>query len=260
MNTDNDITQGYDDLIFENRNKTYGAYSIRREYDSNLSKGTFASFLFVACLFGVAYGAMMLRNDLDAAPIGPTCHLPSPPPTIIRDQQVKEVEPPRVKGNADLPPLVTDKPVADPPPAETQTTASNGNEDGPPVEIDPGIVVASGAAVPTIVAQPQTLDIAQVMPVFEGGTKALYKFLRKTLRYPRLAQQTGEEGTVYVRFVIDVTGSVTGIEVINGVTAALDKEASRVISLMPRWKPGLQHGAPVNVRMVLPIKFEFNKE
>jgi protein TonB len=98
------------------------------------------------------------------------------------------------------------------------------------------------------------------MPEFEGGAKAMYKFLRKHLRYPRADQQMGFEGTVFVRFIIDITGTVTGVEVIRGVGGSLDKEAMRVIALMPKWKPGSQHGAAVNIRMVLPIKFEIGKD
>jgi protein TonB len=98
------------------------------------------------------------------------------------------------------------------------------------------------------------------MPQFEGGVQAMYRFLRRHLRYPRADQSIGLEGTVFVRFIIDVTGTVTGVEVIRGASGSLDKEAMRVISLMPKWKPGSQHGMPVNVRMVLPIKFELGKD
>ena len=259
MNTEHAIASRHDDIVFENRNKEYGAYLIRREYDSNLSKGTFASFLFVACLFGVAYGAMMLRTDI-------VTMLPHrtedggliPKPIIIADAKPVVHTSPSVK--ADLPPKVVSTNVADLPPVETQTTASTGNENGPPVEAGPGVVEVGGPVIPTVIEQPKTIDIAEVMPEFEGGTKALYRFLRKTLQYPNVSQRIGEEGTVFVRFVIDVTGSVTGIEVLKSVSSPLDKEASRVIAKMPKWKPGKQHGAPVNVRMVLPIKFEFNKE
>ena len=145
---------------------------------------------------------------------------------------------------------------------ETQSTSSEvGSDQGNDVLISCGGGGVGIEEVAQPIVQPApTVDIAEVMPVFEGGTKALYKFLRKTLRYPKVAQQTGQEGTVLVRFIIDVTGVVTGVEVIRSVGGVLDKEASRVIGLMPNWKPGMQHGSPVNVRMVLPIKFELDKE
>ncbi len=260
MNTENAITSRYDEVVFENRNKSYGAYSIRRAYDSNLTKGSASSFLFTAFLFGLVQAAMMLGNRLEITPQGPIVCITTTPPIIIKDPQAPKEIIRSPKANPNLTPQVVSTPVVDPPPVETQTTSSIGNENGPVTTAPSDGEGLPIQADPIIVKQPQTVDIAEVMPVFEGGTKALYKFLRKTLRYPKVAQQTGQEGTVLVRFIIDVTGAITGVEVIRSVGGVLDKEASRVIGLMPNWKPGMQHGSPVNVRMVLPIKFELDKE
>jgi protein TonB len=261
MNTENDIDQRYDDVIFENRNKTYGAYSIRREYDSNLSKGTFASFLFVACLFGAAYAAMMLKTEIKKVIVEPPFHKYLDDVVIIRDKPVQnEIKKQPLNQTSAFPTRVVTGDVVDKPVIDIQvTTISEGDINGTADVVPLG---GEGLAPPIVaVIEPsKTLDIAEVMPEFEGGEKALYKFLRKTVRYPEVAKRTGEEGTVYVKFIIDVTGAVTGIEIIKGVSAALDKEALRVINLMPHWKPGKQHGMAVNVRRILPLKFEFNKE
>jgi protein TonB len=87
----------------------------------------------------------------------------------------------------------------------------------------------------------------------------MYKFISKNIHYPNSARNMGQEGTVYVRFVVNDVGQVVDVEVIKGVSAVLDKEATRVIALMKKWKPGKQHNIPVNVRMVLPIKFQINE-
>lgn len=261
MNTENAITSRHDEVVFENRNKSYGAYTIRRAYDSNLSKGTAASFLFVTFLFGIAYAAMILRPEVKAGIIKKPLELIDKGIKIIAEKsEPKEIKKPQVK-STDIPTRVVTTEVTEQT-VETQVATSSeiGNNQGNDVLIssDEGVDVEE---VPQPVVQvAQTVDIAEVMPAFEGGTKALYRFLRKTLRYPKVAQQTGQEGTVWVRFIIDVTGVVTGVEVIRSVGGVLDKEASRVIGLMPNWKPGMQHGTPVNVRMVLPIKFELDKE
>jgi len=118
----------------------------------------------------------------------------------------------------------------------------------------------SEVIIPTVAEPPKFTDFAEVMPVYEGGLSAMIKFLTKNLRYPSSARMMGIEGSVYIRFVIDSHGAVTDVEVVKGINGALDKEAMRVTALMPRWKPGRQHNLPVNVRMVLPIKFKLEGE
>ena len=167
---------------------------------------------------------------------------PTPPP----QQELKKA--------SGFPARVVAHEVAENPPAEVNVPATSGEiteGEFPDTATGVGVSVETSTA-PAIVEPPKTVDRAEIMPEFEGGERAMYRFLRRHLRYPH----TDQEGTVYIRFVVDITGSVTGIEVMRGVSGLLDREASRVIALMPKWKPGAQHGAPVNVRMVMPIKFQ----
>jgi protein TonB len=115
-------------------------------------------------------------------------------------------------------------------------------------------------SIPLVIEPPKVFDTAEVMPQYEGGMKAMVKFLSKQLRYPTSERLMGHEGTVYVRFVINSAGQVVDVEVIKGVSAILDREAVRVVSMMTKWKPGMQHDLPVNVRMVLPIRFHMEQE
>ncbi len=261
MNTENAMTSHYDEVVFENRNKSYGAYSIRKEYDSNLSKGSAASCLFVASLFGIAYASMILKPEIRTEIIKKPLEFFGKNIKVIAEKpEPKEIKKPQIKSNDISTRVVTNEVTEQRVETQTATSSEVGNDQGKDVLISCGGGVGTEEVPQPIVQPTQTVDIAQVMPVFEGGTKALYRFLRKTLHYPKVAQQTGQEGTVLVRFIIDVTGAITGVEVIRGVGGVLDKEASRVIGLMPNWKPGMQHGTPVNVRMVLPIKFELGEE
>jgi protein TonB len=91
---------------------------------------------------------------------------------------------------------------------------------------------------------------------FEGGLQALGKYLNKNLRYPASARRMGIEGQVFVSFVIDKEGKISDIQVVKGISADCDKEAVRVVSSMPNWKPGKQNGRPVKSRFVLPIRFK----
>jgi protein TonB len=108
---------------------------------------------------------------------------------------------------------------------------------------------------PEPVKEPPFLDVAEVMPQYEGGLEAMMKFIQKKIRYPSGPKRQQIDGTVYVRFVVNGDGSVSNVEVIKGVHPDYDKEAMRVISLLPAWKGGSHNGRPVGVRMVLPIKF-----
>ncbi len=100
--------------------------------------------------------------------------------------------------------------------------------------------------------------VVENMPEFPGGTKALNKFIAKTVRYPVIAQENGITGRVFVGFVIDKDGSVSNVKVLRPVDPALDKEAIRVIKAMPKWKPGKQRGKPVRVSYTVPINFQLN--
>lgn len=261
MNTENSIIPSHDDVVFENRNKAYGAYTIRKSYESNLSRGSAASFLFFGVVLTGLYATALLKPGIIKQMVKPPTTDLATMITIIPERPVEPVKP-QVRHESTFPTRVVQREVIDPPTVEPLVAPNTGGPEGPGTDAVPSI--GNGTQVPTepviAVKPPQTLDIAEVMPEFEGGAKALYKYLRKTLRYPKAAARVGQEGVVYVRFVIDVTGSVTGVEVIKNVSGVLDNEASRVIGLMPKWKPGSQHGEPVNVRMVLPIKFELNNE
>lgn len=100
---------------------------------------------------------------------------------------------------------------------------------------------------------------ADVMPEFPGGNDSLRSFLIRNIKYPESAWKNSISGTVYVSFVVDDEGYITDVKITRGVDAELDKEALRVMKLMPRWKPGRQGGKSVNVRMMLPVKFSLDK-
>lgn len=94
------------------------------------------------------------------------------------------------------------------------------------------------------------------MPVFPGNVQ---KWIAKNVNYPVLAAENGIEGKVFIQFVVERDGRVSNIKVVRSVDPSLDKEAMRVISAMPKWKPGKQRGIPVRVSYTLPIAFQLSK-
>ena len=111
-------------------------------------------------------------------------------------------------------------------------------------------------------AQEETFVIVEQMPEFPGGQAALMKYLSSNIKYPDECRKMGIEGKVYVKFVVDKTGSITDAKLLRGVPDGklLENEAIRVIKTMPKWKPGSQSGKPVSVYFTLPISFKLNSE
>jgi TonB family protein len=100
----------------------------------------------------------------------------------------------------------------------------------------------------------------EVAPLFPGGEKAMTKYFTENLKYPKSAETTGWEGTIYVDFVVGKDGNVRGATVTDetdpDVDQSLKDEAIRVVTNMPKWTPGKQHGKPVHVRFNIPVAFK----
>jgi TonB family protein len=101
---------------------------------------------------------------------------------------------------------------------------------------------------------------AFVMPEFPGGELKLQQYLAKSIKYPKSALKKDVSGLVVVSFVVDVDGAIRELEVVKSVHNVLDKEAVRVIKVMPNWKPGLLEGKSVPVRFKIPVRFAFEDQ
>ena len=99
-------------------------------------------------------------------------------------------------------------------------------------------------------------DMVEVMPEFPGGVRAMLDFIKKNIQYPEIARKNGIQGRVIVGVVVDKNGSVTNLTILKSIDPYLDKEAIRVIRLMPKWKPGTQMDKPVKVKYAIPVSFK----
>jgi len=102
-----------------------------------------------------------------------------------------------------------------------------------------------------------TLEELDEKPEFPGGLDGLQKFLNQNLIYPQEMQKLGFQGRVIVQFIVETDGSVSNIYILNSPHPAFSEEAIRVIKKMPKWKPGMKDGEPVNFQFILPIYFKF---
>ena len=100
--------------------------------------------------------------------------------------------------------------------------------------------------------------VVENMPEFPGGDLGLMKFIQKNVRYPAIAKEYNITGKVYVSFIVDKQGNVTNVKIVRGVDKNLDAEAVRVVSSLPKYKPGKQRGKAVRVMFTIPINFTLN--
>ena len=103
--------------------------------------------------------------------------------------------------------------------------------------------------------QNKVFDVVEQQPQYPGGMGALNQWLGSNIKYPVMAAENGIEGRVVVQFVVERDGSVSGVHVVRGVDPSLDKEATRVVSAMPKWIPGKQNGSAVRVKYTVPVTF-----
>jgi protein TonB len=259
MKTVDENFQRRDDVVFENRNKEYGAYLIRAAYSTNVVKSWFVSALFVFAalvlpgLMGRWKGKrnifVLPGKDTTAVVVYPPPVIESPPPPAtahVRGSPAGQFPVATAQGVSDdslsiekihLPMMPGDEPGDDLFPAATTLTGGAGDGQG------------------TEPATPAVLSAVENMPQFEGGNEAMMKFISRHLKYPPSAIRVGAEGIVFVQFVVDRDGRVKDIVVMKGIFGACDQESMRVIGIMPRWKPGMQNHTPVAVRMALPVRF-----
>ena len=249
------VYQSWDDLVFENRNKEYGAYSLRKTYPEKLFTGLLVSLTLIGMLFFLPSGSMKKVEpkifdkgiiELSDPPVWDLPQRTAPPKPL---QQVTH--------RNDLPPQVVSTPVEPTPvdePAEPSVNSEGieGNANG--------TVSSSGGNTGTVetfaqVTPNETVFNPEVIPSYEGGYAGMMKYFQKNLKYPASARRMGVEGTVFVSFIVNGDGSLSDVVVTRGFHPDCDKEAVRVVSKMPGWTGGKHGGYPVRVRMALPIKF-----
>lgn len=103
--------------------------------------------------------------------------------------------------------------------------------------------------------QEETFTVVEVQPSYPGGEEAMMRYLAENIYYPQEARMSGIQGTVYVSFVVERDGSIVDVRVFKKIGGGCDEEAIRVVSKMPKWKPGMQKGKAVRVQFNMPIKF-----
>ncbi len=258
------------DIIFANRNRSYGAYLLRREYPATMRRALgwgmllIGSFIFVPQLITALAAALPSENVYDAEYVSmapPPIEVITPPPPVI------ETPPPPSRSTIAFPPplvVTNDQPEEAPTAvdvildsdAEVSSKTTEGDVDAPPDlgEVNTEVLYVEA---PAPKEDNTTYDLAGVQkpPTFPGGEYDLLKFLAENIHYPAMARDAGISGNVAITFVVNKDGSVSDAQVLKDIGGGCGKEAMRVIALMPRWSPGEANSHPVKVRFTLPVRF-----
>jgi protein TonB len=255
------------DMIFENRNKAYGAYALRNDYNRRISRALLITFSSIVLLGVVKFfldkmhtaNTNAIEHIVVVEPI-PEIHLEEKPeikPQLPAETQSQAIQTERnvemnvVEDNqqaSDSVPTVADLRDAE----SGLTTNLNGNiigatdGKGTVASFDPPAAPAVSSAV---------VDIAEIMPKYPGGDEALMKFLSKHTVYPEMLRDMEIGGKVVTQFTVDENGSISDIKVLKSPDKLFDREVTRVIKLLPLFTPGMQQGRPVRVRFILPFTF-----
>ncbi|HWR94855.1 MAG TPA: energy transducer TonB [Flavobacterium sp.] len=251
------------EIVFEGRNKLYGAYELRK----NDKKTTYKSLIIGAILFSFLVSIPLLisflpeRNDVDETldkkivtvklppkKEQPKANLPPPPPPPPKVDQVKFVKPKVTKAEE----------VTEEPPKLDEIKDKKIGKENIKGDPDAELTVEPVGTGPKEVVEEEDTQIyntagIEVKPDFPGGIDKFYKYIGKNYRVP---EESGLKGKVFVSFVVEKDGSLTDIKVLRDIGYGTGKEAIRVLKSCPRWTPGEQNGKKVRVLYSLPISIQ----
>ena len=254
------------ELVFQNRNRSYGAFKLRADSKKRHAWAMMSVILIALCasaiptLIKYATPEKVIEKMVEVAvlsqlevkqeefkrldPVAPPPALKSSikftAPVIKKDEEVVEED--EIKSQSEL----TESKVA------ISIADVKGND-----ELN-GKDIAELQEVIVNTAEPETkpYTMVQQMPQFPGGERELLAYIAKSIRYPPQSAENGIQGKVFVRFVVSALGNVEGVEVIRSLDPYCDKEAVRVVAALPQWIPGKQNGRNVPVYYTLPIFFK----
>lgn len=254
MKRNENLVPEFDEIIFENRNRKYGAFDLRRKYKSVTSLSILGGvFLSTALVLGFAITSptdVEARDKTELYIVMQTDNLVQPEKIIepelkkpdVTESIARYVAPKVVDEEIPL----TEMMVTD----IANETINNGEvtENADTLKYETDVIGETKEDEPVIFVEEQ--------PEFPGGSLELLKYVAKNLHYPEDALENNIQGRVFVKFAVWSDGSIRRIEVTKSIFPSLDQEAMRVISTLPKWTPGRQNGKAVSVWFSMPVTFQ----
>ncbi|WP_286078399.1 energy transducer TonB, partial [Duncaniella freteri] len=268
------------DLIFEGKNKNFGAYTLRKASAKRHNRAMLVILvvLFIVALLGLLANTVLQKNDarpedqvekalIDYSTEDVEDDEPEEPEQQRVEEQLPEALPEEILNTVKATELaiVRDEEVVeeiksqdelkDTDTAVGTTDFDKGTDDLNVVREHKNEVIVEEKK-PEPVDDNKVFDVVEQKPQFPGGEAALLKYVAEHIRYPAMAQENNIQGRVVVQFVVTKTGAVGEVKVVRGKDPDLDKEAVRVVKSLPKFVPGKMNGHAVNVWYTLPIQFK----
>ncbi|WP_304960724.1 energy transducer TonB, partial [uncultured Duncaniella sp.] len=268
------------DLIFEGKNKNFGAYTLRKASAKRHNRAMLVILvvLFIVALLGLLANTVLQKNDarpedqveqalIDYSTEDVEDDEPEEPEQQRVEEQLPEALPEEILNTVKATELaiVRDEEVVeeiksqdelkDTDTAVGTTDFDKGTDDLNVVSEHKNEVIVEEKK-PEPVDDNKVFDVVEQKPQFPGGEAALLKYVAEHIRYPAMAQENNIQGRVVVQFVVTKTGAVGEVKVVRGKDPDLDKEAVRVVKSLPKFVPGKMNGHAVNVWYTLPIQFK----
>ncbi|HWR94463.1 MAG TPA: energy transducer TonB [Flavobacterium sp.] len=249
------------EIVFEGRNKSYGAYELRKSITKNTTRAFIIGTILFAVLVSIPTLMRMIPDRQEDTTLDtkitavkmppkkekPKENLPPPPPPPPKVDQVKFVKPVVAKAEEVVEEIAVVKDLKD------KNIGKETIKGDPDAELT---VEPVGTGVAAVVEEDNTVYNTagiEVKPDFPGGLQKFYDFVGKNYQTP---EEEGLRGKVYVTFVVEKDGSLTDIKVLRDIGYGTGKEAIRVLNKCPRWTPGEQNGKKVRCTYSLPISIE----
>lgn len=269
MESKNILKSNYLDILFENKNKDYGAYPLRKFYNERIKKSLGITLLLVVVFAGFQSWRMSKKV---------VTFVIDDPVTVELDRYKKKDDPEKPKPKQPkitkpiaqapvtnivvVPDILVKDPIPDIDEIDTVaigTTRTFGTTDSGFVNVAPGppqtpTTVGHEITTTVIPEEEGPLYNPSQMPEFPGGIDGLKNYMLRNLRQPDDIEE-GQKIMVMVKFVVSKTGFIKDIEIIKNGREDLDDEVIRVVKRMPAWKPGLQNGLAVDVYYKIPVTF-----
>jgi len=263
------LKQEWIDVVFNGRNKAYGAYELRSKNGSNAGR----ALLYGAIFFVFVISLPTIINKIEgfipkAQPkVKITDIVLTPPPPDPKKPPPPPPEPPRPKNDVvKFPPPVV-KPaeeVKEEPPAQKDLVKADPGQQNIKGNPDADIVIAEPVGTSDVKAVTEDAnkiyESVENEPEFPGGIEKFYAYLGKAIRYPAVDRENNVTGKVFVSFVVEVDGSLTQVKAVRGPSQTLQDEAARAVKASPHWKPGIQNGRKVRVSYTVPVNFTLSSD
>jgi len=260
------IDNSRNELVFENKNKSYGAYQIRKGYSRTI---LISGIIGIVSIFTILAVPAILASAKDGnkekilsneqITIDPIADIkeelppPPPPPPPIE-------EPPKIETTKFVETVIVDEEVKEEVKTQEELVDTKVSTDDQKGDDDGAIVIPEekGKGDEVVEKPDEIFLVVEETAVFPGGEAAMYKYLRGKLEnnYPSYEKEAEIQGKVYVRFVVEKDGSITNADVVRKVSNGLDKLAKSTVENMPKWTPGKQGGKPVRMWFTLPVSFQ----